>query len=305
MPSVEARRLRDALTLRRPEDTASVEESRLGWDAAVVETNARLSCTVTTLDISGVPGELVEEPVAGNTDRPVVLFLHGGGFNSGSPRTHRELAHRLGIVCGGSIFLPEYRLAPEYPCPAAVDDSVTAYRWLLEQGYRADQIAVTGDSAGGALVVALLVTIRDLDLPLPAGGALLSPWVDLTMSGPSYDSHASLDPFITRAELEDAAGLYLDGRDPLDPVASPLFADLSGLPPMLIHAGGLEILESDSTRLADAASDAGVDVRLTIWDDLWHVFHFWAAEVPEAREAIREIGSFIKSVTTHRAYAEH
>ena len=283
MPSVEARRLRDALTRRPPEEAGSVEESRLGWEAAVVETNAGLSCTVTTLDMSGVPGELVEEPVAGNTDRPVVLFLHGGGFNSGSPRTHRELAHRLGIACGGSIFCPSIDWPLSTRVPPRSTDSVTAYRWLLEQGYQADQIAVAGDSAGGALVVALLVAVRDLDLPLPAASVLLSPWVDLTMSGPSYDSHASLDPFITRAELEDAAGLYLDGRDPLDPVASPLFADLSGLPPMLIHAGGLEILESDSTRLADAASGAGVDVRLTIWDDLWHVFHFWAAEVPEAR----------------------
>src|SRR5215204_2526490 len=120
MPSVEAMRLREALTRRPQEEATSVEESRLGWEAAVVEANAGLSCTVTTLDMSGVPGELVEEPVAGVTDRPVVLFLHGGGFNSGSPRTHRDLAHRLGIACGGSVFLPEYRLAPDHPCPAAI-----------------------------------------------------------------------------------------------------------------------------------------------------------------------------------------
>ena len=189
MPSDEARRIRQVLTQRGPDVATPVEESRLSWEAAVAETNAGLTCRVMTLDMAGIPGELVAGQVTGTTDAPAVLLLHGGGFTTGSPRTHRELAHRISVECGGSVFLPEYRLAPEHPCPAAVGDAVTSYRWLLEQGYPSEQIVVAGDSAGGALVVALLVAIRDLDLPRPAGSVLISPWVDLTMSGLSYGTH--------------------------------------------------------------------------------------------------------------------
>jgi monoterpene epsilon-lactone hydrolase len=297
MPSDEAIRMRAALTQSEPAEHVSVEEGRRSWETAAAQTNAGLDCRVTPLDLFGIPGEEVDGSERADPERPVMLLLHGGGYTSGSPRTHRELAFRLASACGCSVILPDYRIAPEHPCPAAVEDAVVSYRWLLEQGFDPDRIVIAGDSAGGGLVAATLVALRDLDVPQPAAAVLLSPWVDLTLSGSSYDTRAASDPFITRSGLERAAAHYLAGRDPADPIASPLFADLRGLPPMLIHAGSHEILESDSILFADAAAQANVDVRLKVWDGLWHVFHFWAGDVPEAREALAEIGAYVRAVT--------
>lgn len=300
MPSNESRSVLAAITRTGPEDpSTTVQEGRLNWEESVVETNSGLNCSVTSLDLFDVPGEIVDRPGTDGRDGPVVVFLHGGGYTSGSPRTHRELAIRLAECCGAPVVLPEYRLAPEYPCPAAIEDAVTAYRWLLDQGHRSDRIVIIGDSAGGGLAAAALVALRDGGLPQPAGAVLISPWTDLTMSGESYKTRASADPFITNAGLQRAAALYLGELAPNDPAASPLFADLSGLAPILIHVAELEILFSDSLLFAARAEEAGVDVTLKVWDGLWHVFHLWSADVPEAREAIGEIGVFIRAATAH------
>ena len=298
MRSDEATSVLASITRTGPEDlNITVEEGRSDWEETVAETNAGLACSVTPLDLFGVPGELVDLPGPAGLDSPVVLLLHGGGYTSGSPRTHRELAMRLAERCGGPVVLPDYRLAPEYPCPAAIEDAVSAYRWLLAQGHRSDRIVIIGDSAGGGLTAAALVAIRDGGLSRPAGAVLLSPWTDLTRTGESYESRPEADPFITNEGLQRAAAHYLGELEPRTPAASPLFADLRDLPPLLIHVGELEILFSDSTLFAARAKDAGVDVTLKIWDGLWHVFHLWSGDVPEAREAIGEIGGFVQAVT--------
>jgi monoterpene epsilon-lactone hydrolase len=175
---------------------------------------------------------------------------------------------------------------------------------LIDQGNQPDRLFIAGDSAGGGLAVAALVALQDRGIPLPAGAILLSPWVDLTLSGESYVSQAAADPFITKFGLRRAAEHYLGGLSPCESAAPPLFADLGGLPPMLIHVGALEILLSDSIQLAAKATDAGVEVDLKVWDGLWHVFHFWAGEVPEGRTAIDEIGAFIQSLSPTHAHAQ-
>jgi epsilon-lactone hydrolase len=285
--------LESLLAARDAGGEPSVEEDRRGWEKAAQDVNRGLDVTVTPLDLDGVPAELVSNGPP--TDPAVILLLHGGGYNCGSPRTHRALAAALARTTAMAVLLPDYRLAPEHPCPAAVDDTVASYRWLLNHGWSRDRIAIGGDSAGGGLAVAALVRLRDEGVALPAAAFVLSPWVDLTLAGDSMVTHASLDPLTTEADLRHAAGLYLAGLAPADPRASPLFADLSDLPPLLVQVGGLEILRSDATRLAEKVDAAGGEARLEIWDGLWHVFHFWEAELPEARQAFGQIATFLRA----------
>jgi epsilon-lactone hydrolase len=190
--------------------------------------------------------------------------------------------------------LLDYRLAPEHPCPAALEDAVAGYRWLLERGVRPEQIVIGGDSSGGGLALATLVRLREQGVALPAAGVLLSPWVDLTIAGPSIQTRAAIDPLVSPESLRLAAGYYLGGADPRMTLASPLYADLRGLPPLLIQAGDHEVLLSDATRLAEQARAAGVDVTLDVWDEMWHVWQAWAEILPEGQQAIERIGAFIR-----------
>jgi acetyl esterase/lipase len=192
------------------------------------------------------------------------------------------------------VLLIDYRLAPEHPCPAAIEDAAQAYRWLLQQGIAPGQIAIGGDSAGGGLALAALVELRDSGVDMPAAAFMISPWVDLALTGESLQTRAQVDPLSSCEGLHAAAQLYLAGRDPRDPRASPLYADMHNLPPLLIHAGDHEVLLSDATRLAAKAEVSGVEVRLEIWEEMWHVWHAWAADLPEAREAIERIGAFVR-----------
>ncbi len=254
-----------------------VEAGRRDWEAAVVAANRALVELVTPVDLDGVPGEWVGDSATGQA----VLYLHGGGYNAGSCRTHHELAVRLLRAAGVPVLLVDYRLAPEHPCPAAVADAAAAYRWLLRHGVPPRRVVVGGDSAGGGLAVATLVQLRDDGVELPAAAVLLSPWVDLALSAPTLRSHADLDRVVSEDGLRRAAGYYLDGRDPTDPLASPLYADLSRLPPLLIHVGSDEALLDDATRLAEKARAAGVEVRLDVWQGMGHVFQL--ADAPAAR----------------------
>jgi epsilon-lactone hydrolase len=225
----------------------------------------------------------------------VLLFLHGGGYELGSPRSDGELAARLGRASGMWVLFPEYRLAPEHPFPAAIDDVLTAWRWLRTgQDLSAGSIAVAGASAGGGLKAAMLVATRDAGEALPAAAALMSPTVDLTSSGVSMTERADQDPISTPAMLRQFAADYLAGADPKTPMASPLFASLAGLPPMLVQVGTADLLLSDSGRLATAAAETGVDVILEIGEDLPHVCQIKLG-TPEAAEATEQIGNFLRA----------
>ena len=223
------------------------------------------------------------------------MFLHGGGYELGSLRSDGELAARLGRASGMRVLFPEYRLAPEHPFPAAIDDVLAAWRWLRAgQELSAGSIAVAGDSAGGGLAVALLVATRDAGQALPAAAVLMSPTVDLTSSGASMTERADQDPISTPAMLGQFAAGYLAGADPKTPLASPLFAALAGLPPLLIQVGTADLLLSDSERLAAAAAHAGVDVTLQIGEGLPHVYQLLLG-TPEAAQATQQIGTFLQA----------
>ena len=248
---------------------------------------------VTEVAAGGVPAHWLAAP--GTDPGRVLLFLHGGGFQFGSLRSDGELAARLGRASGTRVLFPEYRLAPEHPFPAAIDDVLAAWRWLrADQDLAARSMAVVGDSAGGGLAVALLVALRDAGEPVPAAAVLMSPTVDLTSSGASMTERADQDPVSTPEMLRQFASDYLAGADPRTPLASPLFAALAGLPPLLVQVGTADLLLSDSERLATAAADAGVDVTLQIGDGLPHVYQLQVG-TPEAAQATEQTGKFLRT----------
>jgi monoterpene epsilon-lactone hydrolase len=248
---------------------------------------------VSDVTAGGVPAHWLTAP--GTDPGRVLLFLHGGGFELGSVRSDGELAARLGRAAGMRVLFPEYRLAPEHPFPAALDDVRAAWHWLrTDQGLSAASVAVAGDSAGGGLAVALLVATRDAGQDLPAAAVLMSPTVDLTSSGASMTERVDQDPISTPAMLRQFAADYLAGADPKTPLASPLFASLTGLPPLLIQVGTADLLLSDSERLAAAATHAGVDVTLQIGEGLPHVYQLLLG-TPEAAQATEQIGNFLRA----------
>jgi len=248
---------------------------------------------VAEVDAGGVPAHWLTAP--GADPGRVLVFLHGGGFEFGSLRSDGELAARLGRASGMRVLFPEYRLAPEHPFPAAIDDALAAWRWLRTgQDLSAASIAVAGDSAGGGLAVALLVAARDAGEALPAAAVLMSPTVDLTSSGASMTERVDQDPFSTPALLRELAASYLAGADPRTPLASPLFASLAGLPPLLVQVGTADLLLSDSERLAAAATAAGVDVTLEVGQGLPHVYPIMLG-TPEAAEATEQSGKFLRA----------
>ncbi|MCS6826015.1 MAG: alpha/beta hydrolase [Caldilinea sp.] len=240
-----------------------------------------------------------------STHERIILYLHGGGYVSGSPRTHLAVTTRLAHEAQARLFALDYRLAPEHPFPAQIEDAWAAYWWLItEQGCTPAQIVVAGDSAGGGLTMALLLALRDAHVPLPAGGVGLSPWLDLTLSGETLLTNKPTD-FLNLDVLRAAARMYCNGYEARHPLISPLYADLSGLPPLLIQAGSAEMLLDDSRRFAERARAAGVDVQLEIWESMVHVWHFtWLIE-PKARQAIRRVGRFVRErvAAARRAHA--
>lgn len=270
----------------------TLEQQRAGFEqmAAMFPVDADIKREPVTAN--GVKSEWVSAPDA-DSGR-AILYLHGGGYVIGSIATHRSLAARLSRAAKARVLVIDYRLAPEHPFPAAVDDSVAAYRWMLAQGLKPSRIAVAGDSAGGGLTAATLVAIRDAKLPVPAAGALLSPWVDMEGIGESMTTKDSVDPMVHKEGLLGMAKAYLGGQNPRSPLAAPLYADLAGLPPLLIQVGTSETLLDDAARLAERAKKAGVNVTYEPWQNMIHVWQIFAPMLDEGQQAIEKIGAFVR-----------
>jgi len=248
------------------------------------------------LNAGGLSAEWIAGPGA-QSDR-VILYLHGGGYVTGSIKTHRAMVARIARASKGRALLIDYRLAPENPFPAAVDDATAAYRWLLAEGCAPSKIVIAGDSAGGGLALAALAALRDAHDPMPAAAVAISPWTDLEGTGDSVKTKAAKDPMVQGSDLVPMAKMYFGTHDPKNPLLSPLHADYRGFPPLLIQVGEAEILLDDSTRVAERAKAAGVKVELEIWDDMVHVWHVFAKLLPEGQQAIDKIGTFVIAHTT-------
>ncbi|MCA1845751.1 MAG: alpha/beta hydrolase [Actinobacteria bacterium] len=250
-----------------------------------------------TVTAGGRPAEWIRPTTSAAAARAhaAIVHFHGGGYVLGSPRTTRPITAGLARHTGLPVLVPDYRLAPEDPFPAAIDDAVDVYCWLIEQGFEPGRVVISGDSAGGGIAVALLIALRDRSLPAPAGAIGISPFVDLTLSSPSIDANEGRDPQVTRPFLTSAVRHYLAGRvDPKTPLASPVFADLAGLPPLMLQVGGDELLLDDSLRLAEAAEAAGVDVTVERWAGLMHVWHQMAPRLPEAEAALASLAAWLR-----------
>lgn len=249
---------------------------------------------IAPVDMHNVPALQVQPH--GQEPQTAVLYLHGGGYVLGAPQGYRNVAGYLARSADAAVYTADYRLAPEHPFPAALDDAVSAYRWLLAQGYAPEKIAIAGDSAGGGLSVAAAVAIREQGLPMPGALLLISPWVDLTLSGETMHSNSRADPMLRQSWLQRAARQYMSDS-PLDaPGGSPLFAELNDLPPMIIQSGQDEVLLSDSKRLSEHATAAGIAVTLQVYTGLWHVFQVHAGQLPESKAAIEALGKQFRQI---------
>jgi acetyl esterase/lipase len=274
-----------------PAADVSVEEMRAGMERLSGLLPPPEAARFEATTVGGVPGEWVTVPES-DAGR-IILYLHGGAYMIGSPLSHRNLVARLAQAAGARALSLAYRLAPEHPFPAAVEDATAAYRALLASGIPARQIAIAGDSAGGGLTLATLVALRYFGAALPAAGVCLSPWVDLEMAGASWFSGLGADPILTRRDTA-AALAYLNGAPASTPLASPLFADLRGLPPLIVHVGSAEPLLSEDLAFVEKARSAGVDVTLEVWPEMFHVWQMFAPNFPEATQAIENLGSFMQ-----------
>lgn len=271
---------------------AELDEIRASYETFVSLTTHPDGVTWTEVDAGGVPA-IWADPEGGATDR-VLQYVHGGGYVIGSAHFYRKLTGHLAKALGCRVLNVDYRLAPEHPHPAPVQDSTAAYRWLLGQGLEPRHLAISGDSAGGGLTVATLLSIRDHGLPQPAAAVPISPWVDMETTGESMTTNADKDVLVQEAVLKGMVEAFIQGGDARDPLAAPLHADLSGLCPLYIQVGGDETLLDDSVRLADRAKAAGVDVRLDVFPEMQHVFQMAAGTMPEADEAIARIAEWLR-----------
>lgn len=291
MSIAELDRIRARLAARpRPADLAArrARLDGLGADYALPP-----DVTVEPVSAGGVPAEWTGTRAA--DPARVILFLHGGGYMAGSLASHRHVVARAGREAGARTLALAYRLAPENPFPAALEDALAGYRFLLDRGIAPERIALAGESAGGGLALATVLSLRAAGLPPPRCLWLSSPWVDLTLSGVTLDSKAAIDPLLSRAYLAELADAYLAGADPRQALVSPLAGDLAGLPPMLIQVGSAEILLDDALRLAGAAGAADVPVSLRIWPHMIHAWHLFHPELEEGRAALAEAGAFLRS----------
>jgi epsilon-lactone hydrolase len=295
MASPQLQMAKDALKALTESGAKTPQEFRVVFEKVAASSPIPPDIKSEKVNAGGVEAEWISAPNSA-ADR-AVLYVHGGGYVIGSINTHRDLMGRIARASGARVLGLNYRLAPEHPFPAAVDDSVAAYRWMLTQGLKPGRIAVAGDSAGGGLAVAALVAIRDAKLPVPGAGVCMSPWVDMEGIGESMKTRAAADPAVQREGLVGMAAAYLAGQDPRSPLAAPLYADLKGLPPLLIQVGDAEVLLDDSTRLADRAKAAGVSTKLEVWPEMIHVWQMFASFLPEGQQAVDGIGSFLKEHT--------
>lgn len=277
------------------EEGLTIEDFRHCWDSNFAQMPLAEDAVVTECQANGVRSLLVairDLPA----ERHALLF-HGGGYMCGNPEGVRDLATRLARAARADVLVPDYRLAPENPHPAAVEDALSAYRYLVERG-SPERSVVVGESAGGGLAIATLLAARDQGLPLPAASGCFSAWVDMTVSGATITTKAEVDPIASGDSLRMSAQAYLQGQELTLPLASPLHGDLTGLPPLLLQVGSEEVLLDDSIRLARQAREAGVDVTLEVTDGLPHVFQYFASFLPQAQAAIDRAGEFLAKHTS-------
>ena len=291
MPDPEIVKLRE-LIASRPKPT-ELAERRATFDANAKTFPLDSAIKVEQVSANGVPAEWTTAP--GADAKRVILYVHGGGYVFGSILSHRHVVAAIGRAAGCRTLALDYRLAPEHPFPAPVEDTVAAYRYLLANGIEPRHIAIAGDSAGGGLVVAALVAIRDAGLNQPACGWAISPWVDMEALGESFTTLATIDPTVSKETILDIAKTYLNGADPRSPLAAPIHANLRGIAPLLIQVGAAETLLDDSTKLASRAGAADVPVRLEVWPEMIHVWHLFHPMLGAGRRAIAEGGSYVKA----------
>lgn len=272
--------------------TYDVAKSRADNEALSATFKSLVTGQVEPVVIKGVTGEWLVPPevVNGRT----VLYLHGGYYIAGSSKAVRPLAMNTGYAAKARVLSIDYRLAPENPFPAGLEDATLAYKWLLEEGHSPEGILLAGDSAGGGLTLSLLIHLREKGLPQPAAAICYSPWLDLALSGPSYRDNAGSDVMLDMPSFEQTAKMYLGDTDPRTPCASPLYGDLHGLPPLLIQVGSDEMLLSDATSFAQKATAAGVDMQLEVWKGMQHEWQFVAGIIPEGRQAIEQVSRFVE-----------
>jgi epsilon-lactone hydrolase len=279
---------------------ASLAERRERMEMTMSRLPLAEGVTATSLDADGVP--VVACAREDGSDDPALLYFHGGGYRLGSATSYRAYGSQLARACSARVLLVDYRLAPEHPFPAAVDDALAAYRWLLDRQPRArvaaERVVIGGDSAGGGLAAALALRARDEGLPLSAGVVCLSPWADLTNGAGSYTRCAESDALFSKMSADEAADLYLNGADAANYLASPVRGDWAGLPPLFIQASECEVLVDDATGLADKARGAGVDVELHLYSDMPHVWQVHYPLFPEAVQAVDQVRDFVARVTS-------
>jgi acetyl esterase/lipase len=293
MASPELYRLVERLRARPTPANPTMEEMRAGFAALARHYPPPQEARFELINAGGVPAEWASMPESDPSR--VILYFHGGGYSIGSAETHRDLVARLSRAAGARALSVDYRLAPEHRFPAAVDDAIASYRWLLDQGVPAGAIAVAGDSAGGGLALGSVLALRDKAVPLPAAIVCMSPVTDHLKSGASMDTKAALDPLVQRKTSTENSKRYIGPEgDPKAPYASPLYADLRGLPPVLILVGTSEVLMDDSTRFAERARAAGVPIEIEVWEEMIHIWPFFA-DLPEAGKAVEPMGAFIRA----------
>ena len=293
MASPQLQNIVDMIKARPVRGDAPIEDVRANFERLATVFPIADDVKREKADANGVPGEWITPPgVSGDI---TIYYLHGGGYSIGSVNTHAGMVSQIAAACDGRAFAVDYRLAPEDPFPAGLDDTVAGYRWLLEQGVDPARIVIGGDSAGGGLTLATLLRLREVGDPLPAAAVLLSPWTDLEGTGDSIKTRREADPMIDPTGMPESARSYYRDEDVRNPLVSPLHADFAGLPPMLIQVGDAEVLLDDSTRVYQRAEAAGVDVTLEVNDEMIHVFQIFAPLLPEAVAAIDRLGEFAKA----------
>ena len=292
MPSEQFDTIIQMLSAREADPNVPIEKMRAFFEKEAQMVPVAEDVVCETVEMGSIRAEWISTPES-SEDR-ILFYLHGGGYCIGSLDTHRDMVSRIARAGRARALSVEYRLAPENPHPAALEDSLAAYRALLASGADPTRIIIGGDSAGGGLTLATLVSLRDAGDPLPAAAVCLSPWTDLDETGDSAITKADVDPMIKLDGEKKMARNYAGGADLCEPLISPLYAELHGLPPMLIQVGTREVLLDDSTRFADRAREVGVDVTLEPWEEMIHVWQFFAFMLPEGQQAIDRIGEFIQ-----------
>jgi acetyl esterase/lipase len=299
MSTLQLEQLRPALAANKAKLAGTLDQIRLAFEEMLTQSPVAPGVVFEEQTTGGLPATWCIPSQA--VKDQVLLYLHGGGYVIGNSRGYRPMGSEFASRLRTRVLIPDYRLAPENPFPAALEDAVKVYRSLLDAKVPPKSIVLAGDSAGGGLTVATMAAIRDAGLPLPAGAAAISPWADLEVNSDSFISKAKEDPLIEADGLRGMAAAYLGSASPKNPSASPIYTNFAGLPPLLIQVGSAEILLDDATRLAARAGAAGVKVRLDIWPEMFHVWHVSAAVLDEAREALDDAAAFLKALLPNKA----